>query len=319
MVEFKTNPSLKIQARFYDHRMTTEFTSPPPAHKAVCVPELPVLAFGGPRGFLGNRFVYAVVSPRARGLSIGVNMNPDKYCNFDCEYCEVNRSGPVLEKTLVVDVMVDELQRTLALAHSGELRNFPDFRNTPANLLEIRHVALSGDGEPTHSPNFLDAVRAVVHVRALGRFPFFKIVLITNSTGLDLPAVQAGLKLFTQQDEIWAKLEAGTQAYMEKVNHPACPLDRILANILLVARQRPVVIQSLFPLLNHEEPEVEEIEQYARRLKDLKQAGAQIPLVQIYSATRPTTNSSCGHLPLKALARIAQRVREVSGLKAEVF
>jgi len=307
------------QVRLRACRMTAHYTPPPAAHNVVRTPELPIPAFGCPREFLGNRFVYAVVSPRAHGLSIGVNMNPDRHCNFDCKYCEVSRMEPAREKSLVVDVLVEELQRTLALAHSGELRNFPDYRHTPPNLLELRHVALSGDGEPTLCPNFLDALRAVVHVRALGKFPFFKVVLITNATGLDLSAVQAGLKMFTQQDEIWAKLEAGTQAYMDKVNHPGCPLDKILANILLVARQRPVIIQSLFPLLDHEEPEAEEIEQYAHRLKDLKLAGAQIPLVQIYSATRPTVHSSCAHLPLKTLASIAQRVREVSGLKAEVF
>ena len=43
------------------------------------------------RNFFGNRFVYAVVSQRADGLSIGVNMNPGKLCNFDCVYCEVDR------------------------------------------------------------------------------------------------------------------------------------------------------------------------------------------------------------------------------------
>jgi wyosine [tRNA(Phe)-imidazoG37] synthetase (radical SAM superfamily) len=300
--------------------MTTEIASPPQiAGKAARAHAVPTSAFSRPREFLGNRFVYVVVSSRARGLSIGVNMNPDKRCKFDCEYCEVDRSVPALEKSLDVEVMAQELERTLWLACSGELRNIHYHHDTPGDLLELRHVALSGDGEPTVCPNFLDAVRAVVHVRALGRFPFFKIVLITNAARLDLREVQDGLKLFTQQDEIWAKLDAGTQDYMDKVNHPACSIEKILSNILLVARQRPVIIQSLFPLLNHEEPPAEEIEQYAQRLKDLKQAGAQIQLVQIYSATRPSVNSTCGHLPLKSLARIAERVREVSGLKAEVF
>ncbi|HWY30704.1 MAG TPA: hypothetical protein VNX46_08130, partial [Candidatus Acidoferrum sp.] len=92
-------------------------------------------AAGGLREFLGNRFVYAVVSARARGLSIGVNMNPDKFCNFDCEYCEVNRAVPSLEKSLDVDVMAVELQRVLAQAYSGELRRFPQFRNTPPDLM----------------------------------------------------------------------------------------------------------------------------------------------------------------------------------------
>lgn len=276
-------------------------------------------AFGSPRQFFGNRFVYAVISPRARGLSIGVNMNPDKRCDFDCKYCEVNRLSPSRDPVLDVDVMADELQRTLAMAFSGELKNFSIYRNIPRELLEVRHVALSGDGEPTLCPNFLDAVRTVAYVRALGRFPFFKLVLLTNASGLDLREVEDGLKLFTPSDEIWAKLDAGTQEYMDRVNHPSCRLEKILENILYVARQRPVVIQSLFPLLDGVEPSAEEIERYIERLRDLKNAGAQISLVQIYSATRPTTHSGSGHLPLKTLTHIARRVREASGLCAEVF
>ena len=55
-------------------------------------------AFGRPRGFLGNRFVYVVLSQRAKGLSIGINFNPDKRCNFNCAYCEVNRDVPGLQR-----------------------------------------------------------------------------------------------------------------------------------------------------------------------------------------------------------------------------
>jgi wyosine [tRNA(Phe)-imidazoG37] synthetase (radical SAM superfamily) len=276
-------------------------------------------AFGCPRECFGNRFVYTVVSSRARGLSIGVNMNPDRSCNFNCEYCEANRLSPSQEPILDVNVMANELQRTLLLAESGGLKAFPFYSNVPSDLLQLRHVALSGDGEPTLCPNFLDAVRAVIHVRARGRLPFFKIVLLTNASVLDLRDVQDGLKLFTSQDEIWAKLDAGTQVCMDRVNHPDCSLEKILANILFMARQRPVIIQSLFLLLDHEEPSIDEIEQYTQRLRDLKTSGAQIPLVQIYSATRPMAHPSCGHLSLKALTRIARRVREVSGLRAEVF
>jgi len=276
-------------------------------------------AFGCPREFLNNRFVYLVISPRARGLSIGVNMNPDKHCNFDCPYCEVNRSLPAGEQSLDVDVMAAELQATLALACDGRLRELPCYRNAPDELLKLRHVTLSGDGEPTLCPNFVEAVHAVIHVRALRKFPFFKIVLITNATGLDLPQVQQGLRFFTAQDEIWAKLDAGTQAEMNRVNRPDCSLEKVLANILLTARQRPVVIQSLFPLLNGQEPRAEEVDQYAQRLKELKENGAKISLVQIYSATRPTPHSECGHLPLKSLSRIAQAVRHATGLKTEVF
>ena len=44
-------------------------------------------AFDRPSDFLDNRFVYAVISSRAHGLSLGVNLNPDKLCNYDCLYC----------------------------------------------------------------------------------------------------------------------------------------------------------------------------------------------------------------------------------------
>lgn len=286
-------------------------------HNRQFVPE--GTAFGCPRDFLGNRFVYTVISPRARGLSVGVNMNPDKRCNFDCLYCEVNRSAPVEELRLDVPIMIQELERTLALVHSGEIRQRPCYRSVPLELLELRHVALSGDGEPTLCPNFVEAVDALVHLRARGRFPFFKLVLITNASGLDQPAVVEGLKRFTARDEVWAKLEAGTQEYMNRLNRPDCALEKVLANILGLARQRPVVIQSLFSSIKGEPPAGSEIEAYVQRLCKLKAAGAQIALVQVYSATRPTPHSECGHLPLRTLSHIAQRVREVSGLMAEAF
>ena len=41
-----------------------------------------------------NRYVYAVLSRRSGGVSIGVNLNPDKVCNFDCIYCQVDRTTP---------------------------------------------------------------------------------------------------------------------------------------------------------------------------------------------------------------------------------
>ena len=275
-------------------------------------------AFGSPRDFLDNRFVYAVVSARARGLSVGVNMNPDKQCNFNCVYCEVHRNGEV-PQTMDVEAMAAELRKTLLTVREGRLRERPWYRVLPDELLKLRHVTLSGDGEPTLSPWFSEALQAVVHVRALSGLPFFKLVLLTNGTGLDLPHVQQGLKSFTRSDEIWTKLDGGTQAYVNKVNCPDVPLEKILSNILHLGRTRPVVIQSLFPSIKGEEPPLEEIEQYANRLLELKNGGAEIPLVQIYSATRPSPNSESGHLPLRVLSRIAQIVRQTTGLKAEVF
>jgi len=276
-------------------------------------------AFGCPRDFLDNRLVYTVVSPRARGLSVGINMNPDKVCNFDCVYCEVKRDGSGRGAKLDVEAMASELQATIDLVQSGRIRERPHYHGLSDELLKLRHVALSGDGEPTLCPNFTEVVETVVHLRARGRFPFFKLVLITNASGLDRPDVSAGLSLLTPRDEVWAKLEAGTTDYMMRVNRPDCSLKKILGNILQLARQRPVIIQSLFLSIKSEAPPASEIDAYVQRLRELKESGAQIPLVQIYSATRPKAHSECAHLPLRNLYAIARRVREATGLEAEVF
>ncbi len=286
-----------------------------PAHFAAA----PDDAFEYPRDFLENQFVYLVISPRARGLSIGVNMIPAGKCNFQCLYCEIDRAKPSRVAQFDVKKMAAELHQTFALAESGGLRQRPRYANLPDDLLQVRHVALSGDGEPTLAKDFVEAVQAIVHLRVLGQLPFFKIVVVTNSTALDQPKVQQGLKYLTRADEIWAKLDGGTQEYVHRLNGATIPLEKIMDNILLVGRQRPVVIQSLFPAIDGEPPPVREIQQYALRLKELKEAGAEISLVQIYSATRPMAKTGCSHLPLKELSQIAKTVRQVAGLTAEVF
>lgn len=276
-------------------------------------------AFGWPRDFLGNQVVYAVISQRAHGLSIGVNLNPEKYCNFDCVYCEVKRGNPSKETPVDTNLLSTELAALLDLAENNQLREFPRFRTIPAELLALKEVALSGDGEPTLCPNFDQAVEAVLRVRSQ-RSEFFKIVLISNTAGLFLPQVERGWRQLAREDEFWLKLEAGSDEYMQRVNRPRhLTLKNVMANILRIAHERPVVIQSLFPLLAGEEPPDEQIDGYVHRLQELTAAGAQISLVQVYSAHRPAQDPQCGHLPLGNLSAIARRVREQTGLKAEVF
>jgi wyosine [tRNA(Phe)-imidazoG37] synthetase (radical SAM superfamily) len=277
------------------------------------------VAFGYPRDFLENQFVYLVISPRAGGLCIGVNVNPIMKCNYQCLYCEVERTRGAPAAGFDAEKMAAELQGAFELACSGGLRQRARYAHLPEELLQVRHVTVSGDGEPTLSSHFAEALQTIARFRALGGWPFFKIVVVTNSTALDRPEVLGGLTCLTRTDEIWAKLDGGTQAYLNRLNGGAVPLEKIMDNILLVARRRPVVIQSLFPAIEGAAPPAREIKQYAQRLKELKAAGAKISLVQIYSATRPMARTGCSHLPMKTLSRIAQTVRRVAGLRAEVF
>jgi wyosine [tRNA(Phe)-imidazoG37] synthetase (radical SAM superfamily) len=246
-------------------------------------------------------------------------MNPDGLCNFDCVYCEVDRHKCRGESTVDVARMRSELDQVLDQAMTGKLRDLPPFHATPADLLELKEVALSGDGEPTLCPNFREVIEGVAHVRAAGKWPFFKIVLITNATGLHLPHVRAGIEILTSYDEIWAKLDAGTQRGMDLVNRADVRIETVLENIVKLGRERPIVIQSLFPLLRGAEPLTEEIDAYLERLRELRDAGAKIEYVQVYSAHRPAIHPDCGHLPLRSLSAIAKRVREETGLRAEVF
>jgi len=277
------------------------------------------LAFGETRNSLNRQFTYLLISQRARGLCLGVNMNPDRQCNFKCVYCEVARDSTPQAAALDVGVMAAELRQMLQWVQEEKVAQLPAYRTLPEELLQFRLVVLSGNGEPTLCPNFDEAVRAVVQVRAQTPGSFFKIVLVTNATGLHLPVVQQGLRALAPQDEVWAKLDAGTPEHLRRINRTDVPLDQILSNIRQLGRQRPVILQSLFPLLDGQEPPAEEIRQYVERLAGLKRDGTMISLVQIYSAHRPTPLSGCRHLSLRSLSAIAQQVKAGTGLPVEVF
>lgn len=245
-------------------------------------------------------------------------MNPDRRCNFDCVYCEVDRTRRGGGSRVNIGVMLSELDRMVTIAQSGHMGEL-GYHPVDTGLLPFREVALSGDGEPTLCPNFRQVVESIIHLRARHSLAFFKIVLITNTSGLHFPEIKAGVDLLTGSDEIWTKLDAGTQAYMDLVNSPQVSLDLVLRNIRDLGCRRPVVIQSLFPLIHGEEPPADEIASYIQRLRELKEAGTKISLVQVYSAHRAAMDVHCGHLPLRTLSRIARMVREECGLNAEVF
>lgn len=270
-----------------------------------------------PREFLGHRYVYAVISSRARGLTIGVNMNPNQACNYQCPYCEVVRTPDKADAKLDLKILTRELIHVVALAQCGRINEWKQFAGAPAELLTLKNVALSGDGEPSLVSNFDEIVKEVLTIRHL--LSHFKVVLITNGSGLHRPTVQRGIDRLAPEDEVWIKLDAGTQEAMKRINGPEASLETTLKNILTIATRRPVVIQSLFCIQGEIEPSEEEITAYVARLNELKAAGAQISLVQVYSACRPSARPGSKHLPLARLSQIARRVREETGIAAEVF
>ena len=117
------------------------------------------------RLFERNRFVYPVLSRRSGGISIGVNLNPDKICNFDCIYCQVDRRSQSETRFVETHALVEELRTTLDLVTSGAIYDTPKFRDVPAHLRRLNDIAFSGDGEPTTYKNFDELIQLCADVK----------------------------------------------------------------------------------------------------------------------------------------------------------
>jgi wyosine [tRNA(Phe)-imidazoG37] synthetase (radical SAM superfamily) len=260
-----------------------------------------------------NRYVYAVVSRRARGLSIGVNLNPDKACNFDCPYCQVDRTTPGGPTRVNVSDLAAELEDLLRRA-PAELWTTPPFDTVAPELRRVADVAFAGDGEPTTPSEFPAAARAAREAR--DRFaPGIPLRLLTNATLFHKERVLTALAEF---DELWCKLDAGTEAYFRVVDGTRLPFQRILDNLLLVARERPIVIQSLFLALEGKGPEDAEIGAWVGRLGGIVAAGGTIDHVQVYTVARAPSDPRCSPLDATRLEAIAAAAR-AAGLAAAVY
>src|SRR5438045_97658 len=107
-----------------------------------------------PRTYYENRYVYPVLSRRSKGISVGVNLNPDKICNFDCVYCQVDRRSEAETRFVETDQLLAEIDHMLALVASGALFDDDEFQSVPPDRRRLNDIAFSGDGEPTTYRNF---------------------------------------------------------------------------------------------------------------------------------------------------------------------
>lgn len=276
-----------------------------------------------------NRYVYAVVSRRSGGVSIGVNLSPTKRCVFRCVYCQVSREGPNratpddepdCASTIDLAVLRSELTATIHAARSGSLFELPRFAGLPDRLRRLNDVALSGDGEPTACPHFPEVVALLGEVRRQTADESLKLVLITNAALLHLPRVRGGLQLFDALGgQVWAKLDAGTEAYYRRVARSRVPWKQILENLRETARRRPIVIQTLLMTIDGCGPGEAEIQAYVSRLSDILSGGGRIEAVQLHTVARPPAEANVGPISSGELHRIAERIREELRLPVLVF
>ncbi|MCH5375797.1 MAG: radical SAM protein [Planctomycetes bacterium] len=272
------------------------------------------------RSFETNRFVYPVISRRSRGLSIGVNLNPDKICNFDCIYCQVDRRVQGLTRFVELPGLLDELDHLLAAAVSGTLFEHPRLVDVPPALRRLNDIAFSGDGEPTSHRNFDEVVAACADVKRRHGLDTVKMVLITNASLFHRAHVKRGLDILdANQGEIWAKLDAGTEAYYQLVERTPIPFSRILDNITQAAQVRSLVIQSLFMRIEGASPDQAELEAYCDRLNDIVSSGGHLQLIQVCTVARQPAEHFVSPLEDAEVDRIVTLVNDRTGLPAAGF
>jgi wyosine [tRNA(Phe)-imidazoG37] synthetase (radical SAM superfamily) len=263
-----------------------------------------------------NRYVYAVRARRSHGISVGINLDPQKTCNFDCVYCEVIDRREIAKGTGRPAIAIDDVARELAEELASRTRAAGSSAADP-----VRDIAFAGDGEPSTFRGFLPLARTLFDVRDAAGFGDVPFVLITNGSGLARDEMREAHDLFASRGgRFWIKLDAGTEGFYKAIARSAIPFDRILANLTAAAKRHPVVVQSMFLRLRGEPPPREEIAAWASRLAAVVDAGGRLALVQVYTVARETMEPGVTPLTKAELEDIAGAARSaVPDVPVETF
>ncbi|MFN8549813.1 MAG: radical SAM protein [Candidatus Eisenbacteria bacterium] len=259
------------------------------------------------------RYVYPVVSRRARGVSVGVNLNPNNACNWRCVYCQVPNlaygKGPPID----LELLERELRETLgAIVHGDFLE-----RSAPEGARRLNDVAFSGNGEPTTSPHFAQAVGVVQRVLDDLGLAEVKTVLITNGSRIDRPGVGAALgALARTRGEVWFKLDSATATALggsTRATAPSPPRSNGCA------WRRACVRLGCRPAGSRHgvEPSAEERTAFVALLSEVVARGAPLAGIHLYTLARPSLQPEGKHLaPLSRawLEAFAQSL-ETTGLR----
>jgi wyosine [tRNA(Phe)-imidazoG37] synthetase (radical SAM superfamily) len=233
--------------------------------------------------------LYGPVPSWRLGRSLGVDAvsSEGKTCSFDCTYCQLGRTlHPLTERRRFVEPA--DLHRELAQVGSVALDT----------------VTFSGVGEPTLALNLAELV-AVVRER------FDRpVAVLTNSSLMTRKDVRRDLALF---DIVVAKVDAPDEPLFQQINRPVISdtLEDILQGIQCFRQTFPgrLALQMMFTPANREramdmaalarrlQPDEVQLNTplrpspvsplNARAMSRVEQAFAGLPVLNVYSATRP--------------------------------
>lgn len=278
----------------------------------------PLTAIDHTRDVAGMTYVYPVVSRRAGGVSLGINLNPNNACNWRCIYCQV----PGLARGAAPEIDLALLEHELAgfldeLVHG-------DFMAThvPENARRLNDIALAGNGEPTSAKVFVEVIALIGRVMA--RFDLvgkIKLVLITNGSLVDKRYVQEGLRqMRALNGEIWFKLDSATREGMRRINHAELGPERVFANLQAAAGRCATWLQTCLFATDGAPPPASELQAYLDFVRRIVAAGVPVQGVLLYGLARPSQQPEAPHLsmlPADWLEAFAEKIR-ACGLAVKV-
>lgn len=267
------------------------------------------------RDSAGLRYVYPVISRRAGGVSIGINLNTNNACNWRCIYCQV----PDLKRGTAPPVDMALLEQ--------ELRNFlhellhGDFmqQRVPEEMRRINDIALSGNGEPTSAKEFAQVVSLVGRLKNELALPAdIKLVLITNGSLLHRESVQSGLRLMASLNgEVWFKLDRASEAGMLLVNDTQASLAKVRENLITSISLCPTWLQTCWFALDGTAPSEQDENDYLDFLGALLSDGVRLQGVLLYGLARPSMQVEAPRLSALSAERLdsfAERIRTLGVL-----
>jgi pyruvate-formate lyase-activating enzyme len=267
------------------------------------------------RDSAGMCYVYPVVSRRAGGISIGINLNPNNACNWRCVYCQVpdlKRGGP---PPIDLELLERELDGFLHRIASADF--LADL--APAGARRIVDVAFSGNGEPTSAPEFGAALDIVAQaLERHGLLGKVKIRLITNGSLVDRVRVREALARLGQLGgEVWFKVDAVAPGPSFRINGVRLNPDTVRRRLRLCGGLVETWVQTCVFAWDGAPPAEAEVAAYLEFLAGVKDAVAGVLL---YGLARPSLQPEAarlGRLPQSWLDALARKI-EKTGLTVRV-
>ena len=279
---------------------------------------IPLSVVNHDRDSAGLQYVYPVVSRRAGGVSVGINLNTNNACNWRCLYCQV----PHLTRGTAPVVDLTKLEHELRTFLHELLHG--DFMQTrvPVEARRINDIALSGNGEPTSAAEFSQVMDLIAQIRRdFALSETIKTVLITNGSLLHRPAVQQGVRtLAGLQGEVWFKLDRANAAAMLQVNDTQSTLDKVREHLIAASAACPTWLQTCWFALDGEPPSRQDENDYLQFVQALLNNGHRLQGVLLYGLARPSLQVEAPRLsPLSyhELDRFAERIKTL-GLPVKI-